>query len=112
MAQVRGLDAAEGTVAVMVGNEILQCLLPGDEGGLQDIVQQIYFCADGSCLGIGQLAVHIHKDLTGPVQILHHDIQVVGQDGEAAHDDQARHRDAHGGERHEAVEENATEAFL
>ena len=112
MAKILRLHAAEGTVTVMVGNEILQSLLTGDEFGIENIAQGVDFRADASGFGIGQAAVHIHQDLTGLVQVLHHNIQIIGQDGEAAHNQKASHRDAHSGEGHEAMEENSPEAFL
>ena len=96
----------------MVGDEVLQSLLPGDKPGVEDVVQGVDFRADASGFGVGQAAVHIHQNFTGLVQVLHHNIQVVGQDGEAAHNQKACHRDAHSGEGHEAMEENSTEAFL
>ena len=102
----------QGTVAVMVGNKVLQGFLTGNEGGLEHIVQQVDPGADGSCLRIRQVAVHIGKDLAGFVQLLHHDIQVIGQNGEAAHDDQTCHRNTDCREGHEAVEENAPDALF
>ena len=112
MAQVAGLHAAESAVAVMVGNEVLQCLLPGDEGGLKHVVNEIDFGADASGLGIGQVRVHIDQDLTGLVQLLHHFVQIVSQRGEAAHDDQTRHRHTHSGKGHKSMKEDAAEALL
>ena len=112
MAQVTGVITAEGTVAVMVGNEVLKCLLPGDEGSLKDIVQQVDFRADASCLRVGQVGIDVHQDFAGLVQILNHFIQIIGQGGKAAHDDKAGHRHAHGGEGHKAMEENTPEALF
>ena len=112
VAQVGGLHAVESAVAVVVLDEVLQGFLPGDEGGLQDIVHQVDLCTDAFRLGIGQAAVDVYQDLTGLIQLLHHDVQVVGQGGEAAHDDQAGHRHTHGGKGHKPMEEDPAEAFL
>ena len=96
----------------MIGNEVLKRLLPGDKGRLEHIVQSIDFGADASCLSVGKTAVNIHQDLAGLIQVLHHHIQVVGQDGEAAHDQQAGHGDTDSGEGHKAMQEDAPHAFL
>ena len=112
MAKILCLHTAEGAVAVMVGDEVLQRLLPGDKFGVEDVAQGVDFGTNASGFGIGQAAVHIHQNLTGLVQVLHHNIQIIGQDGEAAHNQKAGHRDAHSRERHKAMEENSPEAFL
>ena len=96
----------------MVGDKALQCLLPGDKGGLQHIVQRIDFRADAPGLGIGQVTVHVDQDFTGLVQVLNHHVQVVGQNGEAAHNQQARNGNANSGKGHKAVEEDAAKTFL
>ena len=96
----------------MVGNEVLKRLLPGDEGSLKDVIQQVDFRADASCLRVGQVGIDVHQDFTGLVQILNHFVQIIGQGRKAAHDDQAGHRHAHGGEGHKAMEENAPEALF
>ena len=99
-------------VSVVVIDEVLQRLLPGDEGCLEHIVQLIDLRAHASGLGVGQTAVDVHQNLTGLVQLLNHQVQVVSQNGKAAHNHQAGHGDAHGGERHESMEENTPEAFF
>ena len=96
----------------MVGNEILQCLLPGDEGRLQYVVKKIDFGADASGLGVRQIRVDEDQDLAGLVQLLDHLVQIVGQRGEAAHDDQTRHRYTHSGKGHKSMKEDAAEALL
>ena len=96
----------------MIGNKVLQGLLPGDEGCLKHVVKKVNFGSDASCLGIGQVRVYVDKDFTGLVQLLHHFVQIVGQRGEAAHDDQTRHRHTHGGKGHKSMKEDAAEAFL
>ena len=112
MTQVLSLNAAEGAVAVMVSDEIFQSLFPGDKGGLEHIVQEVNFGTDALGFGIGQVGVYVDKDFAGLVQFLHHDVQVVGQNGEAAHDDQTGHRNTHSGEGHKSMEENTPEAFF
>ena len=112
MAQVLSLNAGEGAVALMVVDEILQGLLTGDEGCLKHIVQHIDLGTNALGFGIGKLAVYVDKDFAGLVQILHHDIQIVGQDGEAAHDHKTCHRNAHGSEGHKAMGKNMPQAFL
>ena len=112
VAQVGCLHAAESTVTVMVCNEILQRFLPGNKGGLQNVVQQIDLCADGPGLSIGQFTVHIDQDLTGPVQIPYHFVQIVGKNREAAYDNQAGHRNADSGKGHEAMGKNTLYALF
>ena len=112
VAQVLRIDALQGCVIFVIGDEVLKRLLPGDKGRLEHIVQGIDLGAHASCLGITQVAVNIDQNLTGLVQVLHHHIQVVGQDGEAAHDQQAGHGDTDSGKGHKAMEEDAPHAFL
>ena len=112
VAQVLSLDAVEGGVVVVVADEAFQRLFPGDVLRLLDIVQRVDPGAYASRLRAGIAAVDVHHDLAGLVQLLDHYVQVVGQDGEAAHDQQAGHRDADGGEGHKAMQEDTAEAFL
>ena len=65
VAQIRGLHAVEGAVVVVILHEVLQGFLPGNEGGLQNVVQQVDLGADGAGLGVGQAAVDVHQDFTG-----------------------------------------------
>ena len=112
MAQILRLNAIEGGVVVVVIHKALKGILPGDEHGFFHIVQRIDFGADASCFGIGQGGIHIHHDFAGLVQLLHHHVQVVGQNGEAAHNQQARNGNANSGKGHKAVEEDAAKTFL
>ena len=110
--QILRLNAAEGAVVVMVADEVLKRFLPGNVFRVKHIVQKVDLRADGSCLGVGKVAVDVHHNFAGLIQILNHDVQIVSQRGEAAHDDQTRHRDADSSKGHEAVLENAAEALL
>ena len=112
VAKVLRLHAFQRGVVIVVLDEVLQGLLPGDKGRLEHIVQGIDLGAHASCLGITQVAVNIDQNLTGLVQVLHHHIQVVGQDGEAAHDQQAGHGDTDSGKGHKAMQEDAPHALL
>ena len=47
------------------------------EEKMQDIIQQIDFRSDASCLGVGQIRVHIDKDFAGLVQLLDHLVLIV-----------------------------------
>ena len=112
VAQVACLNTVESGVTVVVLNEAFQGLFPRDELSLKHIAQSIDLGADAPGLGIGQVGIDIDQDLAGLVQVLNHHIQVIGQNREAAHNDQAGHRNANSSEGHEAVEKNTPDALF
>ena len=79
---------------------------------LQHIGDLIDLGADTLGFRVGQFTVHINQNFIGLVQFFHHDVQIVHQDGEAAHNQQARHRDADGSKGHESVEEDSPDALF
>ena len=68
--------------------------------------------ADAPGFRIRKGIIHKGKDLTGLVQILNHYIHIINQTAKAAHDQKTGHRNYHCSQRHKAVEENTTDAFL
>ena len=112
VAQVGGQNAGKGgTLILMIGNECLQRFLTGNELGQQHIVDLVDSGSDAPGVGVRQVAVHINQNFICLIQILHHQVHIVNQSGEAAHNQQAGHRDNDGGKGHEAVGENATDAL-
>ena len=113
VAQVIRCQTAECCgLILMVCNKFLQGLFPGLEAGFIHIGKLIDLCADASGFRIGQAAVHIGHNLIGLVQILHHNVYIVNQGGEAAHDHKAGHRNQHSGKGHKTVEEDSPDALF
>ena len=112
VAQILGLHAAEGFVTFMVRNKVLQSVLTAFEGGFMDIGDQPDLSLNAVSVGLGVGFVDIDHDLVGLVQFIHHDAHIVHQKGEAAHDQQAGHRHENGGEGHETVGKDATDALF
>ena len=110
--QILSLHTVEGTVALMLGQEIIQCLLPGNKFSPIDIVYGIELGADALGFRVGKLGVHIDQNLICFVQILNHQVDVVNQAEKAAHDQQAGHRNTHSGKGHKSVEEDAANALF
>ena len=59
MAQVSCFHAAEGIIALVLLQEVLQCFFPGDESRLENIVHHIDFRTDTPCFRIGKLARYL-----------------------------------------------------
>ena len=76
------------------------------------IADTVELGADTSCLRIGELTVYVHQDLIGLIQFFHHDIDIVCQAREAAHDNQAGNGNDDCCKGHKAMAENAQKAFL
>ena len=110
--QVGSFHAGECIILLMVLHKPLQRLFPGNKIRLKNVFDHIDLGADALGLCLCEAAVHISQDLIGLIQFLHHDIDIVHQNGEAAHDQQTCHRDTHSGEGHEAVEENTPDALF
>ena len=79
---------------------------------LQNIINEVDLGTDASCFCIFQCAVNIDQDLIGLIQFFHHDVYVIYQDGETAHDQKAGDGDAHSRKGHESVGKNALDAFF
>ena len=67
--------------------------------------------ADALGLRLGIALVDVDEHLILLLEIDDHFVQIEQDEQKAAHDDETRHRHAHGRERHEAVDEHAADAL-
>ena len=106
-----GLQSGKGFGIVLFLHEVLQGFFPGNKLGVMNVSDHIDLRPDalGLILRIGLVNIDDHFILL--FQLRHHNAEIVQNQTEAAHDDQAGNGDADCREGHEAVEENTPDAF-
>jgi len=106
-----GVEAVEEGGIILLLGEILQSLFPRNELRVEDVGDHVDLRTDALGLGLGIIFVDIDEDLILLLEIDDHDMQIVEDQAERAHDDETGNRHADGGEGHEPVEKNASDAF-
>ena len=105
-------QVAVHALGVVFGHVGIPGLGTGHEGAVRHIGHRLHLGLERPGLVLVQRFVHKGHDGVLPLEVSQVLIGVVGHQGKCAHDEQACHGNADGGEGHEAVGEHIPRAFL
>ena len=106
-----GLQTREQILVLLLLDEALQRLLPGDKLGVVDVGNHVDLRADALGLGLGVGVVNIDEHGVLLLQLQDHLVEVEEYQTKGADNQQAGHCDPDGREGHKTVEEDAADAL-